>query len=48
MQKLKHMLRMRSLIIIYNPFVRPHLDYCDIIYDKPNNESFCNKIEKIQ
>ena len=24
------------------------LDYCDIIYDQPNNECFCTKIERIQ
>ena len=28
--------------------MRPHFDYCDIIYDQPNNESFCTKIEHIQ
>ena len=33
---------------IYKSFIRPHLDYCDIIYDQPNNESFCTKIEHIQ
>ena len=27
-------------------FVRPHLDYGYIVYDKPNNEIFINKIEK--
>ena len=27
------------------PFVRPHLDYGDIIYDQSNNKSFCNKIQ---
>ena len=32
---------------IYKYFVRPHLDYADILYDKPNNESFKNKIENI-
>ena len=26
-------------------FLRPHLDYGDIVYD-PNNETFINKIEK--
>ena len=25
---------------VYKAFVRPHLDYGDIIYDKPDNESF--------
>ena len=28
------------LLRIYKSFIRPHLDYGDIIYDKPNNESF--------
>ena len=29
-------------------FVRPNLDYGDIIFDKPNNESFKSTIESIQ
>ena len=36
-----------ALLRIYKSFIRPHLDYGDIIYDKPNNESFKNKIENI-
>ena len=36
------------LLRIYKSFIRPHLDYGDIIYGKPNNESFKNKIENIQ
>ena len=28
--------------------MRPHLDYGDIIYDQPNNESFNQKVERIQ
>ena len=36
------------LLTIYKSFIRPHLDYSDIIYDQPNNESFCTKIECIQ
>ena len=28
--------------------MRPHLDYGDTIYDQPNNESFTQKIERIQ
>ena len=27
--------------------IRSHLDYADIIYDKPNDVSFKNKIEKV-
>ena len=38
----------KSLIIIYKSFVRPHLDYGDLIYDQPNNESFCQQIEIAQ
>ena len=29
-------------------FVRSNLDYADIIYDKPFNESFKRKIEMVQ
>ena len=36
-----------ALLRINKLFIRPHLDYRDI-YDKPNNESFKNKIEKVQ
>ena len=37
-----------ALLTIYKSFVRPHLDYGDILYDKPNNEHFQNKLEKVQ
>ena len=36
------------LITIYKAFVRPHLDYGDIIYDQAYNASFHQKLEKIQ
>ena len=39
-QKLNKTLPRHSLITIYKSFVRPHLDYGDMIYDQPNNESF--------
>ena len=29
-----------ALLTIYKSFVRPHLDYGDILYDKPNNDNF--------
>ena len=47
-KRLSHILPRKSLITIYKSFIRPHLDYCDVIYDQPNNESFCTKIEQIQ
>ena len=34
-----------ALLRIYKSFIWPHLDYGDIIHEKPNNESFKNKIE---
>ena len=37
-----------ALITIYKSFVRPHLDYGDIIYDQPNKENLNQKIERIQ
>ena len=47
-KRLSHILPRKSLITIYKSFTRPHLDYCDVIYDQPNNKSFCSKIEPIQ
>ena len=29
-------------------FVRPQLDYGDIVYDQPNNKSFISKLEQVQ
>ena len=46
--KLAHLLPREPLITIYKSFVRPHIDYGDIIYDQPNNEHFCNMIERVQ
>ena len=37
-----------ALLRIYKSFVRPNLDYGDIVFDKPNNESFKSRIESIQ
>ena len=47
-KKLSNTLPRDALLTIYKSFVRPHLDYGDIIYDHPQNESFCNKLESIQ
>ena len=33
---------------IYKAFVRPHLDYAGIIYDKPDNEFFKDWLQKIK
>ena len=47
-QKLNKTFPCHFLITIYKSFVRPHLYYGDIIYDQPNNESFTQKMERIQ
>ena len=47
-KKLNNTLPRKALLTLYKSFVRPHLDYGDIIYDQPNNESFCNKLETVQ
>ena len=47
-KKLSFVLPRASLITIYKSFVRPHLDYGDVIYDQPNNQSFSDKIESVQ
>ena len=35
------------LLCIYKAFVRPHLDYADIIYDQPRKENFTQKLESV-
>ena len=37
-----------ALLTMYKSFIRPHLDYSDILYDKPNNDNFLDKIGKVQ
>ena len=50
MESLKgfHSFFQETPFFIYKSFIRPHPDYSDVIYDQPNNEIFCNKIERIQ
>ena len=48
MHKLNRLLPRSSLITIYKCFIRPHLDYGDVIYDQPNLFSLANKIESVQ
>ena len=47
-KRLRHILRRDSLVTIYESFISPHLDYGDIIYDQPNNDSFSDKKEQLQ
>ena len=48
LRKLQNIVPRNSLLTIYKSFIRPHLDYGVIIYDQPNNGSFCRKIKSIQ
>ena len=43
--KLQNTLPRPSLLTIYKPFIRPHLDYGDIIYESAYNVSFQQKVE---
>ena len=47
-KRLRNSLPRKSLITIYKAIIRPHLDYGDILYDQPNNATFCQKIESFQ
>ena len=48
LRKFQHILPRHALITIYKSFIRPYLDYGDILYDKAFNVSFHQKIESIQ
>ena len=48
LKKLSNKLTRDALLRICKSFVRCHLDYADIVYDKPNNESFTSKLERAQ
>ena len=47
-KKLRYSLPRKSLVTIYKAFLRPLIDHGDIIYDHPQNESFCKKLESVQ
>ena len=45
MKKLSPWVSRQSLLTISKSFIRPNLDYVDIIYDKPHKGSLIEKIE---
>ena len=47
-KKLSLILPRACLLTIYKAFVRPHLVYVDITFDKPNKESFKDWLEKVK
>ena len=48
LRKLHHILPRSPLLTIYKSFIRPHLDYGDIIYDQAYNASFHQKLGSVQ
>ena len=46
--KVPNLLPRQALVTIYKGFVRPHLDYVDVLYDQVFNNSFHAKMESIQ
>ena len=47
-RRLSISLPIKSLITVYKSFVRPHLNYRDILYDKSGNQNFENRLEQVQ
>ena len=47
-RKLQPIIPRAALLTIYKSFLRPHLDYGDVIYDQAFNEYFQNKSESVQ
>ena len=48
LRKLQNILPREPLLTIYKSFVRPHLDYGDVIHDQHYNNSFHQKLESMQ
>ena len=46
LRKLQTILPRKSLLTIYKSFIRPFLDYADVIYEQPSTESFSKKKKK--
>ena len=48
LRKLHSILPRVSLLAIYKSFIRPHLDYGNVVYNKFSNDGFTNKFETVQ
>ena len=47
-RKLRYQIPRHSLVTLYKSFIRSVLEYADVIYDQPSNNSFSDKIESVQ
>ena len=47
-RKLQNVLPRSALATIYKSFIKPHLDYGNIVHDKASNEFFHGKLESLQ
>ena len=48
LNRLRAFLARNSLVTIFKIRVRPHLDYGNIVYDRPGNLNFTDRLEKVQ
>ena len=48
LRKLQNLRQRAALITLYKSFIRPYLDYGDVIYEQAFNSSFHEKLESIQ
>ena len=46
--RLQKVLPRSAILTTYKSFIRPHVDYGNIIYDKTFNQSFHAKLESLQ
>ena len=46
-KRFRYNLPKKSLVTICKAFLRPLIDYDDIVNDHPQSESFCEKIESV-
>ena len=47
-RQLNYFLPRVALLTIFKAFIRPHLDYGDVLYDLAFNSTFYDKLESIQ
>ena len=48
LKRLSNKLPYHALLRVYKSFIKSHLDYGNIVYDKPNNDSLTSKLERVQ